>query len=139
MLALVICKIFHSGMPFEILHILGHFVLYPNNLISIYLDRWHLTVLFAMPTAIALLQWTGVWVDGGQGCSMFVKKIIHVWQLWLWNKAPSSASAAEAIMNLIIVEFVWNAPFNHISVLSFGINPMKKWLCALLQAPVFKR
>jgi hypothetical protein len=60
MLALVISKIFHYGVPFEIVHILGHFVSYPNNLISIDLDCWHLTVLFAMPTAIALSQWTGV-------------------------------------------------------------------------------
>jgi hypothetical protein len=60
MLALIISKIFHSGVPFMIANILGHFVFYPKNLISIDLNHWHLTVLFAMPTAIALLQWTGV-------------------------------------------------------------------------------
>jgi hypothetical protein len=60
MLALVISQIFYSGVPFEIIHILGHFVFYPKNLISIDLDHWRLTILFAMPTAVALLQWTGV-------------------------------------------------------------------------------
>jgi hypothetical protein len=59
MLALVISKIFHSEVPFEIVHVLGHFVSYPKNLISIYLDQC-LTELFVMPTAIALSQWTGV-------------------------------------------------------------------------------
>ncbi len=31
-----------------------------KNLISIDLDRCRFTVLFAIPTAVALLQWTGV-------------------------------------------------------------------------------
>jgi hypothetical protein len=31
MLALVISKIFHPGVPFEIVHILGHFVSYPKK------------------------------------------------------------------------------------------------------------
>jgi hypothetical protein len=59
MLALAISKIFHSGVQCEFVHILGHFVSYPKNLVSIDLERWRLTVLFAMPAAIALLQCAG--------------------------------------------------------------------------------
>jgi hypothetical protein len=62
-----------------------------------------------------------------------LSKIIPIWQLW--NKAPSSAAAADATTNLIIIEFVWNALFHRISLLLFGIHPMKKCPHALLQAP----
>jgi hypothetical protein len=65
------------------------------------------------------------------------QKIIPVWQLW--NNVPSLASAVDATMNLIIVEFVWNAPFNFIGLLSYGIQPMKKCPHALLQALVSVR
>ncbi len=44
MLALVISKIFYSGVPFEFVHIQGHIVSHPKNIISIDPDRWRLTV-----------------------------------------------------------------------------------------------
>jgi hypothetical protein len=77
------------------------------------------------------------WVEGDQGCPIFVKKIIPVWQLW--NKAPSLALAAVATTNVMIDEFVWNTPFNCMGLLSFGIQPMKKCPHALLWAPVSER
>ncbi len=43
----------------------------------------------------------------------------------LWNKALSSASAADATTNRMTVVLVWKAPFNTMGSLSLGIDPMK--------------
>jgi hypothetical protein len=64
-------------------------------------DRCLFIVLFVIPTAVTLLQCTGVL---GCGCPISAnasQTFIPVWQLWY--NAPSSASAAEATMNHIIV------------------------------------
>jgi hypothetical protein len=53
---LVISKIFFSRVPFDIVHILGNLITHPKYLISIERDPCRLTVLFTMPTAVALLQ-----------------------------------------------------------------------------------
>jgi hypothetical protein len=46
-------------VPLEVIHLLGNFIPNPENLISIDCECCLLIVLFAMPTAVALLQWTG--------------------------------------------------------------------------------
>jgi hypothetical protein len=51
-------------------------------------------------------------------------KIIPSWQFI--NKAPSSASAADATTHLKIEHNVWKAPFSLISFPSLGMDPMKK-------------
>jgi hypothetical protein len=64
-------------------------------------DRCLFIVLFAIPTAVALLQCTGVC---GCGCPISAnvsQKITPIWQLWY--NAPSSASAADATTNCMIV------------------------------------
>jgi hypothetical protein len=57
-------------------------------------NRCLFIVLFAIPTTVVLLQYTGIC---GWGCP----KITPAWQLWY--KALSSASAAEATTNHMIV------------------------------------
>ncbi len=90
-----------------------------------------------MPTAVALMQCTGVfscgWPRSGNDC----QKIIPVWKLW--KSAPSSASAADVTANLIKLELVWSEPFNYIGSPSLGIQPMKKCPQARLCAPFLKR
>ena len=55
--------------------------------------------------------------------------------LQLRNRAPSSASAAEATTKRKIAHSVKNTPFNFIGFVGLGFHPMKKWphdlLCAL--------
>ncbi len=77
-----------------------------------------------MPTAVALLQCTGVLGWGWPRSANVCWNIILVWQLW--KSAPSSASAANATMNRSILKLVWNAPFNFIGSPFFGFQPMKK-------------
>ena len=87
-------------------------------------DRCCLTELFAMPTAIALAQCTGIL---GWGCTRSAKvwqKFIAVWQLW--NNATGSASAADATTNCMMVVFVWKVLINFITLLTFGNHLMKK-------------
>jgi hypothetical protein len=69
-------------------------LLIQKNLISMDLDCQCLTVLFAVPMAVALLQCTGVCGWGCPKSSRMLQKIMPVWQLW--KSAPSSASTAEA-------------------------------------------
>ena len=95
-----------------------------KNRISIDLDRCRFTVLLAIPTAVALLQCTGV-----RGCmcpksSSVCRKIFPSWQLW--KRAPSSASAADATTKRKVVVLTQNTPFNWISSSFLGIHPMKK-------------
>ena len=73
-----------------------------KNLISIDRERCRLTVLLAIPTAIALSQWTGVL---GCGCPRYFRVCQNIMPVWkLWKSAPSSASAADATTNLITEE-----------------------------------
>jgi hypothetical protein len=60
MLTLVISQVLLARMPAECVHILCNFVTDPEKHISIKRERWRLTVLFAIPTAVALLQCTGI-------------------------------------------------------------------------------
>jgi hypothetical protein len=68
-----------------------------NYLISIAHDRCRLMVLFAILTAVALSQCTGIFGCGWPRSSRVALKIIPSWQLR--NSAPSSASAADATTN----------------------------------------
>ncbi len=73
-------------------------------------ERWHLTVLFAMSTAVELSQWIGV---GGWGCPISFSVSLNTEAcLQLRNRAPSLASAAEATTKRKMAHEVKNAPFN---------------------------
>ncbi len=50
------------------------------------------------------------------------------------KRAPSSASAAEAMTKRRMAHNVKNAPFNLMGSPSLGVQPMKKWPHALLRA-----
>jgi len=89
-------------------------------------------VLFAMPTAVALSQCTGIFGWGCPRSSRVVLKIIPSWQFR--NKAPNLASAADATTNRSIAHNVWNAPFSLMGFPSIGNAPMKKFPHALLRA-----
>jgi hypothetical protein len=95
-----------------------------KNLISIALARCRFTVLFANPIAVALSQCTGVF---GWMCPKFSNVSLNMIPSWQFRKsAPSSASAADATTNRIIVVLTTNAPFNLIGLSFFGTHPMKK-------------
>ena len=129
---LIICKVFHPGVPFKRIHLLGSFSQVQKYFISIARDRCLLMVLFAMPTAVALSQCTGILGWGCPRSSRVVQKIIPSWQLR--NNAPNSASAADATTNRSIAHNVWNAPFSLMGLPSVGNAPMKKCPHALLRA-----
>ncbi len=109
----------------------------PKYFISIERDRWRLIVLFAMPTVVALLQCTGVLSWGWPSSSRVSQKIIP--SLQLRNRAPSSASAADATTKRSMVHSVKNGPFNLMGSPSFGSHPKKKWPHARLWAFVSER
>ena len=132
MFALVIRKIFHSGVPFKRIHILSIFSYVQKYLISIACNLCLLMVLFAMPTAIVLSQCTGIFGCGWPRSLRVDLKIIPSWQLR--NNAPNSASAADATTKRKIKHSVWKAPLSVISFPSIGKDPMKKWPHALLRA-----
>jgi hypothetical protein len=95
------------------------------NLISIARARCRFTVFDAIPTAVALLQWTGVL---GCGCPRLCSVVRNIMQSWqLQNSAPSSASAADATTNFIICVLTWEASLSFIGCPSLGIDPMKKY------------
>jgi hypothetical protein len=80
-------------------------------------------VLIAIPTAVALLQCTGV-----LGCGWLIlvrvsQNRIPVWQLWY--STPSFALVADAMTNFNIGVLKWNALFKQMSEPSVGIQPMK--------------
>ena len=102
------------------------------NLISIARAHCRFTVLDAMPTAVALSQWTGVLGCGCPRLCSVVRNIIPSWQLR--NSNPSSASAADATTNFIICALTWNAPLSFIGCPSLGIDPKKKFSHMRLQA-----
>ncbi len=106
-------------------------------LISIEHDRWHLIVLFAMPTVVALSQCTGVPSWGWRSFSRVSQKITPSLQLRNW--APSSASATDDTTKRSMVHSVKNGPFNLMGSPSFGSHPKKKSPHAQLWAFVSDR
>jgi len=126
-LVLIISKILLPGVPLDIVCILCNFITHPKIL-----HFWHLTVLFAMPTAVALLQWIGVLGCGCPNSSSVMQKIIP--SLQFKKRAPSSASAADAMTKQRIAHNVKNAPFRRMGSPSSGNHHMKKRLQARLRA-----
>ena len=102
------------------------------NLISIARACCRFTVLDAIPTAVALSQWTGVLGCGCPRLFYVVQNIMPSWQLR--NSSPSSASAADATKNFIICVLTWKAPLRVIGCPSLGIDPMKKYPHVQLRA-----
>ncbi len=95
-------------------------------------ERCLLMVLFAIPTAVALLQWTGVLGCGWPILVSVSQNIILVWQLWY--SAPSSALAGDATTKFNMVVLTCKAPFKQMGAPSVGIQPMKKCLHVWLRA-----
>ena len=99
-------------------------------LISVAGNRCCLIVLFTIPAVVVLSTCTGV---GGWGCpsSNSVRQmIIASWALR--NSALSSASAADAAINLRIAHMMRILPLSWISLSSFGVLPRNKYPPALL-------
>ena len=95
-------------------------------------DRCLLTVLFAMPAAVALSQCMGV---GGCGWPSSSSVSLMIFASFAFkNIAPNSASAADAATNLRIVQSVRIGPFRRMGRLSSGCQPRKKWPAARLLA-----
>jgi hypothetical protein len=94
-----------------------------KNLISIDLDRNRLIVLFAMPTAVALSQCTGV---AGWVCPISSSIVLITFpSLQLRKSAPSSASAADTTTHFNTLHKVKMAPFNLMGSPSLGTQPKK--------------
>ena len=89
-------------------------------------------MLFAIPAAVALSQWIGVFGCGWPNSSRVNRKIMP--SLQFKKRAPSSASAAEATTKQRMAHKVKNAPFNLMGSPSLGVQPIKKWPHALLRA-----
>ncbi len=121
-----------EGVPFNIVRTMCNLSHTKKYLISIECKCCLLTVLFAIPTAIALLQCTCVL---GCGCpnSYSVKQKIMP-SLQFKKRAPSLASAVDATTNLRIAHEVKKAPFNLMGSLSFAVQPMNKCPQARLHA-----
>ncbi len=105
--------------------------------ISINQDRCHLTVLFAMLTAVELLQCIGVRGWGWPISSSLSRKIVACLQLR--KRAPSLAFAAEATTKRNIAHRVNKAPFNLMGLVESACQPMKKCPQAWLWAFASKR
>ncbi len=129
---LIICKVFHPGVRFKRIHLLGIFFTSPKIL------HFH---------CLQLLSFDGVVCDANgcciiamhryscRGCSRssrVVQKNIPSWKFR--NNAPNSASATDATTNRSIAHNVWNAPFSLMGLPSICNAPMKKFPHALLQA-----
>ena len=99
MLGEIIGKVLLSWVPLhiEISHL--DLICPQKNRISINLERCFLTVLFAIPGAVRLSQWTGV---GLWPISSRVN-LRTLPSLQLRNKAPNSNSAADATMILLML------------------------------------
>jgi hypothetical protein len=95
-----------------------------KNLISIDLDLWHFMVLFAIITAVKLLQCMGA---GGCDCPISLSMSQNfVACLQLRKRALSSASGADGMTNPKITHSVTNTPFNLMEPVGSGFHPMKK-------------
>ncbi len=107
---LVVRKIFFPWVVFDVKFLLLHSICNPEKQISINRDCWHLMVLFAIPTAVKLLQCIGV---GGCGCpisSSMSLKIVACLQLR--KSAPSSASVADAMTKRSMAHKVKKCPIH---------------------------
>ncbi len=104
----------------------------PKNCISIKQDRCCLMVLFAMPTAVKLLQCIGVGGLGWPISSSVTLKIVACLQFR--KRAPSSASTVEVTTKHNIAHRVKKAPFNLMGLVGSAHQPTKKcpqaWLWA---------
>jgi hypothetical protein len=105
--------------------------------ISIDRDRCRLAVLFAMPTAVELLQCIGVGGWGWPISSSVSLKIVACLQLR--KRAPSLASTAEAMTKRNIAHRVKKALFNLMGLVGSVRQPMKKCPQAWLWAFASKR
>ena len=95
-------------------------------------DCCRLTVLFAMPAAIALSQCMGV---GGCGWPSSLSGSMIIFASFVFkNISPNLDSAADAATNLRIVQSVRIGPFRRMGRLSSGCQPRKKWPSARLLA-----
>ena len=95
-------------------------------------DRFCLTVSLAMPAAHAL---SGVMGVGGCSCPNS-SKVLRMWMASraLKNRAPNSASAAEARTFFIMLERTNTAPLKG-GVLGVGVPVRKKYPPARERAP----
>jgi hypothetical protein len=105
--------------------------------ISIEQDLCRLTMLFAMPTAVELSQCTDVGGWGWPISSSVSQNIVACLQFR--KRAPSLASAAEAMMNHNMAHRVKKAPFNLMGLVGSARQPMKKCPQALLWAFALER
>ena len=87
---------------------------------------------FTIPTVVVLSMWIGVEGCGWPSSARVMRRIFASWAFR--NKAPSSASAAEAATSLRIVQLMWTAPLRKMGSLSTGIDPKKKYPPARLRA-----
>ncbi len=95
-------------------------------------DLCHLLVVFAILTAVALSQWTGIFGCGWPRSLRLSLKIILSWQFS--NNAPISALAANATTNRKIKHSVWKALLSLMGFPLIHKDTMKKWPHALLRA-----
>ncbi len=141
---LVVCQVFLPRVVFNIIRILGWATLSqtPKYLISIDHKCCLLSVLFAMSTAVALLQCTSVLGCGWPNSSRVIPNIIP--SLQFKKRAPSLALAADAMTNLRMAHKVKSALFNLMGLPSDGVEPIKKcpqallWACASIRYDVSK-
>jgi hypothetical protein len=108
-----------------------------KKLISIDQDRCRLTVLFAMPTTVELLQCIGVRDWGWPISSSVSLKIVTCLQLR--KRPPSLASAAEVTTKCNTAHRVRKASFNLMGLVGSACQPMKKCPQARLWAFASKR
>ena len=89
------------------------------------LERCFFTVSLAMPVAVLLSQWTGVggclWPSSASTSLKMTPSLLFM------NRAPNSASAADATTILRMPQSVKMAPFSVIGWLSAGVDPRKKY------------
>ena len=129
----IIGKVLFARKVFDVEFPMFDSICNPKNLISMAREHCRLTVLFAMPTAVELSQFTGIAGCGWPSSSSATRKIATCLQLR--KRAPSSASAAEATTKRKTAQSVKNASLSLIGFVASGFHPMKKWpqtWCVLL-------
>ncbi len=94
-----------------------------KNLISVDLDLWHFSVLLVIPTAVELSLCMAMGGCGRPISSRVSQNIVTC--LHLRKRAPSSASAVDAMMNLKIAHSVKNVSFNLMGPVRSGFHPLK--------------
>ncbi len=129
--ALVVSQVFLPWVPPDIVRILFNFIANPKVM------HLHAMQSLSFYDTICDANGSGVIAMGlcfGLGMAQFFKgsskKIMH--SLQYRKRAPSLASAAEAMMKQKMVHKVKNAPFSLIGLPPCADQPMKKCLHALL-------